>query len=941
MKKTNSLSLLLSVFFTFSLTASTVFPPFDQGPNLNEPMEKELLDLIQELPYLPGISTQLQVLAPHYKNGQKMRPDFGAMPVRGFLGKNKIKVLVIGQDGTHIAEGANRPGIAGFGGRVQDIMKHFGIYEGVLFTNLYVNTISGQYGSRNTPIYDTKNEKFLNNNVIENRQWLLTHDGAYSEWRNKFISWVIRNNQKSLRMVVMLGQAGKDAGANFVTSIGAKVQPNDYYIDVDKYDVGNGAHLQVPQFEMVGAGGNNEWAVPQTKDGKDVAEILRQLPDVKERLEKYLESEIERLTIKKDEDIPNRNISMNSKVFLTDKLNKLIAQIRKDIPKKLRAVNNKLNYKNSSSQSIAIDLINAYPEKAKELLVFSKGGPEQNGVLYPQQYGGWDISTMTVKGTTTQSIKGLKVPCNGSKIGKCSRAKSIKAPNVIFVGSPHPTYLSNKERENRGKGVAAGIVKKDLLDVVDREVALGWAPPTPEPGFTSNYIDGIAYKYGRGIIPPSHGDPGITPLRLLPVSTAQRLKFNAQGDYSREAKNKEPRGIVIGTRDRADFDEKKLAKMVIDKPSDRSLMKNKTVLTGRPQIENMIYKYDRGPEIGKGSYSEILFETLDVNQVTFVKDIEKVDTSDLDGDKDITETINLKDFATNYLSTSSAKKNLNRAHQKVYGKIFDAYGVEVFNSKTHIDAGFFGHYRGTFDSPKVVILADPVDWDSFITSKASTGDRGQYLNGLMKDLGVGTEYLVISTVPFGMEGATAKEWKEVLKTTQTYRDQLIAKITKKGKPNFIADGKYASSELKRILGSADKFVTIKQRKNSGKYGIKSAGKAIKEKFGYSGRVMAKRSDIPREHLTWIARLWEGTSGDRVITATDKANKGKAFAIVAPDWARNEKPAFTQGTRAFLRKNWDQLAKAGEPYPGESLKAYAKRRADCASQAEWSSNSSKI
>jgi len=184
-------------------------PKFDPGPDLDDPMQKELLEIIDEMPFVPGISEALQVLAPRYKRGQKMRPDFGAMPLRGFLKPNSISVLVIGQDGTHIAEGANRPGIAGFGGRVHDMLKHFGIIEGVFFTNLYVNTISGQYGSRNTPVI-TDNKKIEYRNVIENRQWLMTHEGPYGKWRNKLYSWVIRNNKESLKMVMMLGQAGKD-----------------------------------------------------------------------------------------------------------------------------------------------------------------------------------------------------------------------------------------------------------------------------------------------------------------------------------------------------------------------------------------------------------------------------------------------------------------------------------------------------------------------------------------------------------------------------------------------------------------------------------------------------------------------------------------------------------------------------------------------------------
>ena len=116
------------------------------------------------------------------------------------------------------------------------MLKHFGIIEGVFFTNLYVNTISGQYGSRNTPVI-TDNKKIEYRNVIENRQWLMTHEGPYGKWRNKLYSWVIRNNKESLKMVMMLGQAGKDAGANFINSIGGEVSARSNIGDGSKYKV--------------------------------------------------------------------------------------------------------------------------------------------------------------------------------------------------------------------------------------------------------------------------------------------------------------------------------------------------------------------------------------------------------------------------------------------------------------------------------------------------------------------------------------------------------------------------------------------------------------------------------------------------------------------------------------------------------------------------------
>lgn len=840
--------------------ANAGYPLFDRGPDLNDEMQAELVDIINDMPYLPGISEKLQVLAPSYKRGQKMRPDFGAMPIRGFAIPNSVSVLVIGQDATHIAEGANRPGIAGFGGRVHDMLKHMGVIEGVIFTNLYVNTISGQYGSRNTPVL-VNDKEVAYTNVIENRLWLMTHSGAYAKWRNRFLSWVIRNNKDSLKMVMLLGQAGKDAGSSFVNSIGGKVGARS--------NVGDGSKYKLPQFVMVGAGGNNEWATPVTKDGKDVAEVMRQLPEVKKAIEVALE-----------------NFKTKSQTAKVKTKIKTYEQVLKNIGKKI-------NYKNEIGQTTAKVIFAENPEIAKEYFVFSESGPKGNGVLYPEQFGGWDIRSMTVNGKKTRSISGLKISCYGSQVAECQTKSEIDAPNIVFVGSPHPTSLS------MNSATAAGKVEKELLSPLRKEMEKGWEAPTPEAGLKSAFLEGKPYKYGRGIIPPSHGDPGITDLRLLPVSTAKRAGKST---------------IVIGTRGNANFSKSKLKTMEKATPSNTNLIKSNTVLTGRPRMEGLVKKYDRGPE---RKMANLIFKGLDKQKVLWVK-------SEYDAEAKKAKAAALKRLNKSKKGLTKAEKS-EESYLKAMNKIFDKYGIDAFNFKSHPAAGFFGHYRGTFDSPKVIILADPVGYDSFITSKAATGNRGQYLNGLMKDLKVGADYLVISTVPMPMDGATPKEWQAVLETTKDYRTNIFKEL-ETGSAILIADGAYAAQELERIA-KGKKVIKIVQTVNPSKDMIKGA-KELKIKAS------GKRIDIPREHLTWIARVWEGTSGDRVITAEEKENRGKAFAIVAPNWARKNTVYFNESTKQELRDSWDILAEAGDPMPGESLKSFVRRRTNCASKSEW-------
>ena len=94
--------------------------------------------------------------------------------------KNKVKILFMGQDGTHIAEAAGRPATAGFGGRAQDFANYFGVNEGAAFINACSFTIKGQYGVYNTPYIYTKNGKISyrntrTKNLKRFRQFLLLH----------------------------------------------------------------------------------------------------------------------------------------------------------------------------------------------------------------------------------------------------------------------------------------------------------------------------------------------------------------------------------------------------------------------------------------------------------------------------------------------------------------------------------------------------------------------------------------------------------------------------------------------------------------------------------------------------------------------------------------------------------------------------------------------
>ncbi len=713
----------------------------------------------------------------------------------------------------------------------------------------------------------------------------------------------------------MLGQAGKDAGATYINSIGGKV--------VGRVD--NPSAYKVPLFEMVSAGGNNEWAVPMTADGRDVAEVLRNDPVIRKNLSDKLKKSKVNATAEKEKLLNSmasdkkekilalvqeyestRNYKAKENVFwrLKNSAPKVANAIADEemYEKRIGALEKKLDYRDGTqaygvSTENAIDLLSDNPEKAEGLMVFTEGGPEKNGLLFPEQIGGQELDTMIgADGKSTRSIKGLRIPYLEE-----GKTKYLIAPDVVFVGAPHPTYLSM----NRSR--AAQLVEDQLLKPLLKEMDRGWKPPTAEPGRVSSFPN-KPYSYGRALIPESHGDPFMPRFRLTPVSEAVR----------------ESDGITTGTRNKiervlskeeAEAFRDKIYEMKKAKPSNPDLLSSHEVLTSRPRNDEWLFKYDRGPS---DDYYKLMVSSINERELFWPKNAYQ---SEAAKELKTQESRILKENNGKALTAADKEEAL----VKTMDKIFDKYGIKAFNVKTHPNNGPYSHYRGTFENPKVIILADPHGFDDFATSKALTGSRGQYLNGLMQDLGVEDKYLVIKTVPVEMDGATKEEWEAVLKSTKEYRQKLFAKLLADNPDAVIVtDGQYAAEEMK---GLTDKKFTSIKRGNSDDAGIKAAGRKLAKLDQFSGRTIhAERIDIPREHLTFIARTWEGTSGDRVIMGGGK-EAGKNFHIVRPDWAVNNDVILRDSTRDALDEMIEMLVKAGEPRPRERVGEFISRRMD--------------
>lgn len=772
MKSVKSFVHALNIFVLTSQMANAAMPvwSYDPGPDPKSKMGKELIDLTANIPNMPEISNQVMA-------DQKFRPAFGPVPWRMLQDSNKVKILFIGQDATHIAEAAGRPATAGFGGRAQDLAAYFGVNEGAAFINTYAFTIKGQYGAYDTPYIFRKadgSEEIRYSNLVDNKLWLISQDvdSPIVKWRNNLIDWIIRNNKDSIKLIVTFGGAARDAMGSYVESKAGKV---------GSVNEKNMASIQIAETKLEYAGGNNEFPVVIGQDGKDLYPVV---------------------------------------------------------------MGKKLDYTKLPDQEAVKADIKANIRNYLDQLVFTKGGPMKNGLLHSAQLGGYDLNKIVIKGATTRSLKGLKLSDGTTVSG-----------DVLVVELPHPTFLSNQTNDQASKAVA-----KDL-EVLKPYVSAGWKIPA-DPGMKNKFASGESYKYSRADIGPEYYDFGTPGTRMVPVSTASRMGGN-------------PHVIVFGTREQAQFDRAYINAMTVAAPGEE--LPSDEMFIFRPRTPKLRYIFDQGP--GE-TYARMMKENLDMAKIFKLK----------------------------------------------AGKTFESAGIDAYHVKNHPDIGDFGHYRGTFNKPRVLVVADPIGYDDLITARALTGTRGQHLQGLMKDIGVNDKYLVIKTVPFGMDDASAEDWKYTLSATEKYRTTLINSILKDGTPEMIVtDGPMAKAEVARILGKTSiPVVSIDRLTGRAQTDMQAAAKSINSVTAFkSAKITAALANIPRTHLSFYARTWEGTSGDRVLNSKDKY-RGLAFAEVAPAWAWQQRGNIISEHSREVAILIKKLETGKLPLPGESIPTYLRR-----------------
>ncbi len=458
-----------------------------------------------------------------------------------------------------------------------------------------------------------------------------------------------------------------------------------------------------------------------------------------------------------------------------------------------------------------------------------------------------------------------KVSINGKITNSLKGLKlsdgTVITRDIAFTMSAHPTALSRLSPKEASEKV------REAFDRLKGLKEQGWKiePDLDEAGKPRRNLwhEGKDYEYGRADIRPGYFEFGAPDDRR--VSRADASRLDAQT-------------IVAGSRDRVKFD-----KALVESAKERlpsETLNPKDMWSVRPREGNSRYEFDRGPgqDIAKA-----LVESID-REVLFAP-----------------------------------------KHQ---GQTFEKDGIDAFNTKTHPGTGLFGFHRGNFQGSRALILADPQGMDDWITARALTGARGQFLNGMMSDLGFNDKYLVIKTVPVGMDGATAEEWETVRENTEKYREVAIKIALEKSPVEVIfADGEIAQKEIQRILKKlkvSDIPVVNVNRGENHKDGIVEAGRLAQKTLGLSGELSGNMKDIPRSHLTWWSRVWEGTSGDRVIDALGKY-RGGVRALVAPTWVVKQKVQASATVLKSVKAIEDALERMGLRTGKERLSEFLSRK----------------
>ena len=549
-------------FFSVVLSVSTALAPFsvyaqdaaqaprriirhNPGPDVTTPMGREVIDIFASNPDFGRVSMELA-------GYQKFRTQDGLLYGRTLFGSNEVKAVAFGQDGTHGAKMAGHSAAgASFGGAAQGLLNHFGADVSASFSNEFLSTIYGQYGSADAPYVEISEDgtpKIKFTKITENGLWTMANDpkSPIAAGRNRYIDWLLRQNRDSLKLMVMFGGAAKDGLGAFLESKGMEVETFTSMEDLKR--------RKVPVFKIVSAGSNAEFAYPVDKEGKDVYSIVAG----------------RKLDYKNEKDAEFFKVLMAT---LSDREFDFKQKKDVELAKKIMATFAERGFEPSNQEDVARlkKLMADKKEKALSLMVFTHSGVHGSGLLHPAQMGGFRFTARIRMPDGKQRSVALNL--NGMSLSDGTRVNH----DVLVAELPHPTALGMmRDAEARQD------LMNQKLSLLDYYKERGWRIE-PDAGFTNNYDLGKELTWGKAKLPKEHFEAGIPGIRATHQTDAGRLSVKGLDKGNHIA--------TVSSAGRVEFDIDEITRayktpVPLNNPQD--------ILVSRARGENC-YEFSTGP----------------------------------------------------------------------------------------------------------------------------------------------------------------------------------------------------------------------------------------------------------------------------------------------------------------------------------------------------------
>jgi uracil-DNA glycosylase len=229
---------------------------------------------------------------------------------------------------------------------------------------------------------------------------------------------------------------------------------------------------------------------------------------------------------------------------------------------------------------------------------------------------------------------------------------------------------------------------------------------------------------------------------------------------------------------------------------------------------------------------------------------------------------------------------------------FAALGVT-----SHASFGVGAIYRGRFEDPSLIVLADQASDDDLFTGRALSGEAGQRLDQFLRAAGVTRRYLILRALPVDTLDLSPARRDDLVDQprVQALHGELLQRVCSQN-PNvgaLLALGPTAQRLAPKVAPAGLDVIALAPWGAAGAAGSWQAALDQLAARGYpkdvanpSFQLPAGRGQLPRIDLPYGTLRWVGTSGDRAVRPTD-LDLGRPspdyLKLFAPAWVAQLAP----------------------------------------------------